>query len=296
MADKIITGVAVEMFAFLDQPEDNPVTEDCSRFKFAGFKKAFTLIELLVVISIIFLLMGLLFPALSYARSKAYQIVCRSNIRQLVLANSNYANDNGGFFAPGTTDIYTTNLHRWYGSRKDSYGPFDSTKGPLAEYVNTKKTACSARSNFVKRDPSDPEYDDGSSGYGYNMIYIGSRIWQLGYDQPACNVTTKEVEISRPAQTLMFADTAMAKTGFYAESSFAEPRYYLFNGSFNFIWNPDPSIHFRHRRRANIGWSDSHVDSEKIGKCDIVNRDGIRPFDMDVGWFEPMDNSMFDLN
>ncbi|MBI9016800.1 MAG: type II secretion system protein [Phycisphaerae bacterium] len=59
-------------------------------------KKAFTLIELLVVISIIALLVSILMPALSKAREKAKNTMCKSNIRQLTLTSLVYAQDFDG--------------------------------------------------------------------------------------------------------------------------------------------------------------------------------------------------------
>jgi prepilin-type N-terminal cleavage/methylation domain-containing protein len=59
-------------------------------------KKAFTLIELLVVIAIIAVLMGILMPALRKVREQSRQKSCGTRIRQQVLANLMYADDNDG--------------------------------------------------------------------------------------------------------------------------------------------------------------------------------------------------------
>ena len=57
-------------------------------------KKAFTLIELLVVIAIIAVLMAILFPALNRAREQGRRAVCLSNLKQLALAWTMYADEN----------------------------------------------------------------------------------------------------------------------------------------------------------------------------------------------------------
>jgi len=60
-------------------------------------QKGFTLIELLVVIAIIALLMGILMPALQRVRKQARTVYCLSSLKQLGMAMTMYAGDNGDF-------------------------------------------------------------------------------------------------------------------------------------------------------------------------------------------------------
>lgn len=264
---------------------------------------AFTLIEILVVLATMALLTALLMPALARARSEAQEMVCRSNLHQLVLANTAYTTENGGFYVVAASDLWAgAGLRRWHGLRSSLNEPFEPRRGPLAGYLaDGQVKECPLRIAFTRGQEWSRNFEQGGGGYGYNLTYLGSRLWETGADAGSVSrrtyaFATAVTEVRNPGQTLMFADTAMANEGdSLIEYSFAEPPFAVFGGQVMTDLRMSPSIHFRHATRANIGWTDGHVGSEPMAHLDLANVYGVNSAALHLGWFEPVDNTPFDL-
>ena len=264
---------------------------------------AFSLIELLVVLSVISLLCGLLMPVLGTVRSRARSMLCKADLRQLVLANTAYATENNGFYVPAAKDLWdNAGRYRWHGVRDRLDEPFDPSRGPLKAYLaDGKVRQCPERIRFLHGQAWSENFEQGCGGYGYNMTYIGSRLWDKACPgasdlRSAYARTTQMTQVSRPSQTLMFADAAMCTDGTaLIEYSFAEPPYAVMAGQVVEGLLMSPSIHFRHGGLANIGWTDGHVDQHPAARLEGDNAYGVCSAAVGLGWFRPVDNSLFDL-
>src|SRR5690606_11376645 len=65
------------------------------------------------------------------------------------------------------------------------------------------------------------------------------------------------------------------------------------NPAFGFA---SPSIHFRHRGRANVLWADGHITSERWEWAPDRNVYGTLNRGWSVGWFGPRNNYYFTVN
>lgn len=250
---------------------------------------AFTLLELLVVFSIMMLLMAVLMPSLSSAREQARRTACGSNLRQIAMANDQYALESGGTYVPGAAN-HLQNLDRWHGQRKTQHEPFHSNNGPLVTHLGLD----GGIRTCPTFEPDSIGFETGCGGYGYNNAYIG--VQTVSFPSGESIVTNDQVgtlasRVKRPAQTVMFADSAFV-SGNLIEYSFAEPRFHP-----QYKSRADPSIHFRHARLANVAWCDGHVSNERRTHSWSSGFYEGDPQHFDIGWFGPSDdNSLFDLD
>jgi len=257
-------------------------------------QRGFTILEVLVVLSVIALLASLLLPGLAQAREQAKAVICGSNIKQIMLANTLYAEDFSGIYSPGASD-FLHNLDRWHGHREQVDSPFDSSRGPLVDYLGAGR-AIRQCPTFASAEIGMEQggFERGNGGYGYNNAYIGvqsSYAADGSYSVSNDRAGVPVVRVARPPATIMFTDAAFAADALI-EYSFAEPR---FHPGFPTA-RTDPSIHFRHNEHATVGWVDGHVDRPQRT---FTHHSGFYPTDPEqhaLGWFgQADDNSLFDL-
>ncbi|MHC4545144.1 MAG: type II secretion system protein [Planctomycetota bacterium] len=297
--------MAREKFGIGPEKNVKQRTDDRVLVMCAGKRKAFSLVELLVVISVISLVMAILLPVLATARSQAYGAICQSNLRQLFLANTGYTLENDGHYVPAAADIMSAKggKWRWHGVRERADEPFEAQRGPLGGYLaDGKVKKCPEGGDFAQGGSWEENFEQGCGGYGYNRIYLGSRTWEdrqfvtIEQMESAGWETTRTMEVSKPSETLMFADTAMCVEGStLIEYSFAEPPFYVYRGKPITSFYLSPSIHFRHRDRAKVEWADGHSDSQRMADFGDTNVYDVDSAEMKLGWFTPIDNSLFDL-
>jgi prepilin-type N-terminal cleavage/methylation domain-containing protein len=129
---------------------------------------AFTLIELLVVIAIMAVLASLLLPAMARAKSRAYNAVCVSQLRQLGIATRLYAEDNNNRL-PSAEILPTQPI--------DPQNPLPRICDVLAPYIG-KAAGTNTNSATVFRCPTDKVslFAAEGSSYEWNADLNGHRI------------------------------------------------------------------------------------------------------------------------
>ncbi len=265
-------------------------------------RRGVTMIEILVVAGVIAILASILLPSLASARASASAVMCKSNLAQVVRANLYYADENESTYCAGAEAMRPTparrrgiNLHRWYGTRARRNEPFQPSGGPLTPYLG--------KDGRIRQCPAFPAeeiaresggFERGAGGYGYNNAFVGMQVHHEAsgeYTVISDAGGARTHWVKKPSATVMFADAAFAGRTLI-EYSFVEPRYQPQFPRFR----ADPSIHFRHRVRANVGWVDGHVDARNMTFTSSSGIYSIPAKRYDIGWFgERDDNSLFDL-
>jgi prepilin-type N-terminal cleavage/methylation domain-containing protein/prepilin-type processing-associated H-X9-DG protein len=203
-------------------------------------KAGFTLIELLVVIAIIAILAAILFPVFAKAREKARQSSCQSNLKQLMLATLQYAQD----YDEINVKCYESH---WDGSawsyNRRWYWQSNTNVGMLFPYImNRQIFLC----------PSE-------GAYGCNRaIFISGTGSGLAMAQ-----------LQSPSETVVLGDTlnpgGNPATGTGGSAILGGMVTYVTNPSFQpgTACNGRGLMALRHNDMANLGFADGHVKAMK---------------------------------
>lgn len=236
--------------------------------------KGFTLIELLVVISIIAILMAVMMPALGRARESAKMVVCRSNLKTLVLGASLWSGDNDDWAIAGA----------WY-SDDDQFERCSITSYVSASAENEGDSFVCPSAKGADFFSSDPSYDTtgnertytyaanghitfniapspGSKGSGTSLYGPGNVYWQE-------HGVTKVSAIRATQSTIYFIDNEYyACVSWYFDPN-RDPMSFPEASRYATRWHNKKSSDWY--GVANIGWVDGHVSVEPDDFADYAD-------------------------
>ena len=202
-------------------------------------EQGLTLLELAVVVAIIGVLTALLLPALRSARERARTTACARNLSTLCGAVGVYRNDFGEHYPTGRIRNARDDPERrywWGGYRRvgNMPWPVERELGVIYGYLAGLDDVLTCPS--AHHLPFQYWLKSHSSHYGYNGCWLPMNLGRDGLSA-----------VSKPAQTVMFADCAGLGDGRVTVTQFVYTR---------------DGFHFRHSDRANVLWCDGHVSTE----------------------------------
>jgi type II secretory pathway pseudopilin PulG len=163
---------------------------------------AFTLVELLVVIGVIVILISLLLPSISAARSQSRAVQCTANLRQLGIGLLQYAMDNHGNFPE---NVVSPTPQYWFNFTNGYLPPMPANGVGSSIYV------C-------------PE--DQSAALSYSMnIWASNKVDKvvLSLAPPDCVLWP---HVRRPSELILFAESwsyeGNATTGWQAQPTIGD--------------------------------------------------------------------------
>ena len=206
-------------------------------------KRAFTLIELLVVIAIIAILAAMLLPALSASRATAKQSSCMSNIKQIMVADEMYRNDNEDYAIPERQIVNNGNSTQWWFK---TILPYD---------VRVRNTQHDLKT------PDAIQCADAKGDFKYSTYDLNVRLHPTSKNH---NNTGNSFTSYRMAN---IPDPSVALSVFDLAGSDAVAQQYMYNTAWTGASYEGYHVGTRHNYHFSLGYADGHAvvaDTKKL--------------------------------
>jgi len=150
------------------------------------------LLELLVTMAIIALLASLLLPALGKAKDFAYQTDCMNTLKQIGLANHQYANDWNDWFVPVMQGEVSALNTRWRNNESFCSYLFNF-KRPASVSVNCWPDRFACRKAALAQASLSKGYVQISHSWGFNSMGVPLDNFCIAYRRSSMNNASSKV-------------------------------------------------------------------------------------------------------